>query len=440
MFSHNKSAKLLLWKPKNDNNYMQHKDLKKVIIAGGGFAGIKLALNLDPNYFDVTIIDKLNFHQFQPLFYQVATSQIEPSSISFPLRYIFRKKKHVKIRLAEVLEVDLPNKCLHTRIGPFPYDYLVLALGCKTNYFGNEGIERHALSLKTTFEAISIRNHILQVFEDIITSNEEEKEALNNIVIVGGGPTGVELAGAFAEIKNTILPKDYHRIDFSRLNIILVEGSPNTLNNMSENARHYSRKYLENTGVKVIANTMVAAYDGTTLQLKNGEAIPTKSVIWAAGVIANTLKGIPDEAMAAGNRIRVNRFNQMPGHVEVFVLGDQCLMETPKYPRGHPQVANVAINQALNLSRNLKSMQSGKPLTEYEYADLGTMATIGRNKAVVDLPFVKMQGFIAWIIWMFLHLMLILSVRNKLIIFINWAWAYTTKNSALRIILKSDKT
>jgi NADH dehydrogenase len=300
-------------------------------------------------------------------------------------------------------------------------------------------ISKHAFSLKTTYESISIRNHILQVFEKMITSGEAEIQALQNIVLVGGGPTGVELAGAFAEIKKNILPKDFHRIDFTQLEIILIEGSQNTLNNMSANAQKYSKQYLEKLGVKVLTNIIVTNYDGETLILNNGEVIKTRTVIWAAGVIANTISGIPAENVTRGNRIKVNRYNQMFGSQNVFVLGDQAYMETQKYPNGHPQVANVAINQANLLANNLARIVKGQNLQEYEYNDLGTMATIGKNKAVVDLPFIKIQGFIAWVFWMFLHLMLILSVRNKLIIFINWAWAYVTKNTALRIILKESE-
>jgi NADH dehydrogenase len=412
---------------------------KTVVMVGGGFAGINLAKKLDKNLFEIILIDKLNHHQFQPLFYQVAASQIEPSSISFPHRFIFRNKQHIRIRLAKVTAVDLENNQINTNIGAFEYDYLILALGCKTNYFGNNAISKHAFSLKTTYESISIRNHILQVFEKMITSGEAEIQALQNIVLVGGGPTGVELAGAFAEIKKNILPKDFHRIDFTQLEIILIEGSQNTLNNMSANAQKYSKQYLENLGVKVLTNVIVTNFDGETLILNNGEVIKTRTVIWAAGVIANTISGIPAENVTRGNRIKVNRYNQMVGSQNVFVLGDQAFMETQKYPNGHPQVANVAINQANLLANNLARIAKGQNLQEYEYNDLGTMATIGKNKAVVDLPFLKIQGFIAWVFWMFLHLMLILSVRNKLIIFINWAWAYVTKNTALRIILKESE-
>jgi NADH dehydrogenase len=412
---------------------------KKIIVVGGGFAGIQLVRKLDDKLFDIVLIDKLNHHQFQPLFYQVATSQIEPSSISFPLRHIFRNKKNVRVRMAKVTGIDAPNNTIATNIGDFKYDYLVLALGCKTNFFGNEELSKNTLTLKTTYEAIKIRNHILQTFEKIISAEEEEKESLLNMVIVGGGPTGVELAGAFSEIKRNVLPKDYHRIDFSKLKIILVEGSPHTLNSMSDLAKTASKNYLQKMGVKVMAETIVKNYDGKTLLLANGEQIKTKTVIWAAGVTANTIEGVPKNCITHGNRLIVDRINKIVGLDNVFAVGDMAYMETPLYPKGHPQLANVAINQARNLAKNLENMMKNKELVPYEYRDLGSMATLARNKAIVDLPFLSFKGFFAWVIWMFLHLMLILSVRNKLIIFINWAWGYIFKDTALRLILKEQK-
>lgn len=410
-----------------------------IVVIGGGFAGINLIQNLDPKFFDIILIDKINHHQFQPLFYQVATSQLEPSSISFPLRHIFRNYPNVRIRLAEVTEINEKEKFLLTSIGKIEYDILVIAAGCKTNFFGNKNIENHALTLKSTYDAISIRNHILQIFEDIVTAKTTAKEALLNIVIVGAGPTGVELAGAFAEIKAFILPRDYPRIDFSELKIILVEGSPNTLNNMSEKAKANSRKYLENLGVEIHTETTVSDFDGTILEFSDGTTLKTKTLIWAAGVIANDFKGLPESCFTFGKRLKVNRFNSVEGLSNIYAVGDIAFMSTPLYPKGHPQVANVAINQSINLAKNLNRMNKNVSLRPYEYKNLGSMATVGRNKAVVDLPFVQLKGFIAWVIWMFLHLMLILSVRNKLIIFINWAWAYFTKDTALRLILK-DKT
>lgn len=411
---------------------------KKVVVVGGGFAGINVVDKLDPNLFEITLIDKVNHHQFQPLMYQVAASQIEPSSISFPLRYIFRKKQDILIRMAEVESVDIQDSFVNTDIGKFDYDYLILAMGCRTNFFNNEELSNHALTLKSTYDAINIRNHILQNFEDIINEPEKRDEGLYNIVIVGAGPTGVELSGAFAEIKKNILPKDFNKINFDDLKIILVEGGDNVLNSMSEKSHKTSEKYLKKLGVEVLKNTSVVSYDGEVMEMGNGEKIKTKTLIWAAGVIANTIDGIPEEYITRGNRIKVNRINQLEASDNVFVIGDMAMMETENYPHGHPQLANVAINQGKNLAKNLKRIEEGKETVDYSYKDLGTMATVGFKKAVVDLPFVHFKGVFAWLVWMFLHLMLILSVKNKLIIFINWAWAYITKNTSLRIILKRD--
>ena len=412
---------------------------KKIIVVGGGFAGIKLVRKLDENLFDVLLIDKINHHQFQPLFYQVAASQLEPSSISFPLRNIFKNKTNVQIRLAEVLNVDTENNKIKTTIGDFEYGYLVIAIGCKTNFFGNNDISKYSFTLKTTYDAITIRNHILQTFENIISADDNEKESLLNLIIVGAGPTGVELAGAFAEIKKNVLPKDYHGIDFSKFKIILIEGTKNTLNSMSSNAKIASRKYLQEMDVSVLTETFVQNYDGDILTLKNGNNIKTKTVIWTAGVTGNIIQGIPDNCFAGANRIKVNRINKVVGSKNIFALGDIAFMETPKYPKGHPQLANVAINQAKNLAKNFKRVIQGRETVDYEYKDLGSMATIGRNKAVVDFPFINFNGYFAWVIWMFLHLMLILSVKNKLIIFINWAWAYITKDTSLRLILTQNE-
>lgn len=412
---------------------------KKLIIIGAGFAGIELAKKADKRYFDVTLIDKINHHQFQPLFYQVATSQIEPSSISFPLRYVFKGDRNIQIRLTEVSNIEPAANKIHTSIGDFTYDYLVIATGCTTNFFNNTSIEQNAFTLKSTYDAIAIRNHIITVFEQIITADAKSKESLLNLVIVGAGPTGVELAGAFAEIKNDILPKDYPGIDFSRFSIYLVEGSKRTLTAMSTAASEASANYLQKLGVQVITETFVKAYDGVNATLSNGKTLPTATLIWAAGVKGNYLAGLDEQVWIANNRIQVNRQNRVMGYYNIFAIGDIAYMTTPKYPKAHPQVANVAINQARLLGSNLSNALLNRPQKDYEYKDLGTMATVGRNKAVVDLPFIRFKGYLAWLVWMFLHLMLILTVRNKLIIFINWAWSYLTKNSSLRLILKPTK-
>lgn len=412
---------------------------KKIVIVGGGFAGLPLVEHLDEDLFEVLLIDKLNHHQFQPLFYQVATSQLEPSSISFPFRKIFQKRKNMQIRMAEVLGVDPPSNTIDTTIGSFNYDFLVIATGCKTNFFGNQHLEKNTFSLKTTYDAIKIRNSILQSFEDLLSIDEHEKEYLLNIVIVGAGPTGVELAGAFAEIKRNILPKDYPLIDFKDLKIILLEGSGHTLNSMSGKARSISEKYLKSLGVTVKTNVFVTDYDGKTITLNNGETIKTKRLIWTAGVTGNIIKGFDKEVIVQNDRMIVNRYNLVKGCSNIYAIGDIAYMETPIYPKGHPQVANVAINQAKNLAKNLKSLLKNKPLKEYEYRNKGSMATIGKNKAVVDLPYIRFQGYFAWFVWMFLHLMLILSIRNKLIVFFNWAINYFTKDTSLRLILQEKK-
>ncbi len=409
---------------------------KRIIVIGGGFAGLQFIKNLKPGMFDVVLIDRLNHHQFQPLFYQVATSQIEPTSISFPLRKIFQDRKDITVRMADVLAAKPQNKSVMTTAGAFEYDFLVIATGGKTNYYGNSELGKHALSLKSTYEAIRIRNVILENFENILNSGENADEGLLNLVVVGGGPTGVELSGAFAEIKRDILPKDFPGIDFSRLKIYLLEGGDHTLNTMSPLARRSSEKYLTGLGVDLRTGIFVRNYDGSTLELSNGELLKSKNVIWTAGITGNIIDGLSPEVITRAGRIKVDRTNRVTGYENIYAIGDIACMETPKYPKGHPQVANVAINQGKNLARNFTRMTKGRKLAEYEYRDLGSMATVGRNKAIVDLPLVSFHGYLAWYFWMFLHLMLILSVRNKLIIFINWAWNYITKNSSLRLILK----
>ena len=412
---------------------------KKIIVIGCGFGGLQLVKHLKKNTYDILIIDKVNYHQFQPLFYQVAASQIEPATIAFPLRKIFQKRKDVRIRLATVELLNNEEKTIETSIGKFRYDYLIIATGAVTNYFGNSEIEKNSLSLKTTYKAMSIRNKTLLNFEKILY--EEDKDGLYNIVIVGGGATGVELAGAYAEMKKEVLPKDYPNILAHNVNVYLLEGSNNTLSAMSPYAQKYSEKYLRKMGVIVKTGVFVNQYDGNTVVLSNGDTINSKNVIWSAGVKGNPIGGIPENLLQKTNRIKVDRHNRVESLQDVFAIGDVAHMETDKYPKGHPQVANVAIGQAKILAKNINIMQKNdsSQLKSYEYRNLGTMATVGRNKALVDLPFAKFKGRFAWLIWMFLHLMLILSVRNKLVIFINWAWNYITKNSSLRLILIDDE-
>ena len=410
---------------------------KRIIIVGAGFAGLTLAEDLENTDYEVYLIDRNNYHQFQPLMYQVATARLEPASISFPLRKVFQRSKNVKIRIADVLSVETENKYLKTSIGDFSYDYLVLAYGCKTNYFGNKNLENCAFPMKSVPEAIQLRNRILQTFEDaVVTKNPEELQYILNFVIVGGGPTGVELAGALSEMKKNILPKDYPDKDFSKLTVYLLEGSPNVLNAMSDDSKKASRKYLEDLGVIVKTGTVVENYNGRTVSLKNGETIEAKNVIWAAGVTGNQIEGIPEASITRGNRLIVNRFNEVEHLKDVFAIGDIAYMTTPKYVNGHPQLAAVANEQAKVLAKNFKLQTKNKPRKEYEYHDKGSMATIGKRKAVVDLPNFSFQGRFAWFTWMFVHLMLILSVKNKLTIFVNWAFSYFSNDSTLRVLIK----
>jgi NADH dehydrogenase len=407
---------------------------KRLVVIGGGFAGLNLAKQVDSNYFDTWVIDKVNHHQFQPLFYQVASARIEPSTISFPFRKIFQNHKGVHFVLAKVSSIDVSSQSVRTDNGDYTYDYLVIANGCSSNFFGNAKIEQHALGMKSTYEAIQIRNNILESFE-----KSEFSEAHMNIVIVGAGPTGVELAGAFAEMKQNILPKDYPNKDFSCLRIILVEGSAHTLNSMTEPSKIASEAYLRKLGVELQFQTFVKDYDGDQVTLSTGQMIPCKNLIWAAGVSGNTIDGLPQDLLVRGNRYKVNRLNQLIGFNNLYAIGDIAYMETPLYPNGHPQLANVAINQGKLLAKNLKSIVNQSQPKPYEYNDLGSMATVGKHKAVVELPFIKFQGYLAWFVWMFLHLMLILSVRNKLLIFFNWAWNYLANDSSLRLILGKSK-
>ncbi|SEA01090.1 NADH dehydrogenase [Porphyromonadaceae bacterium KH3R12] len=411
--------------------------MKKIVVIGCGFGGLQFVNHLKKGVFDIIVIDKINHHQFPPLFYQVAASQIEPSTVSFPIRKIFQKRRDVRIRLAHVYSVNGEEKYVETSVGRFPYDYLVIATGTRTNFYGNEQVEKNSLVLKSTYQAINVRNAILYNFEKLLYA--EKKDGLYNIVIVGGGATGVELAGAFAEMTKEILPKDYPNIDSDKVQVYLLEGSPHTLSNMSPFAQQYSEKYLRSMGVIVKTGTIVKDYDGTQVTLNSGEVIPTSNVIWSAGVTGNVIEGIPGDSVLPNGRIRVDRTNRVEGLHDVFAIGDVAYMETGQYPKGHPQLANVAIGQGKNLAKNLQKIVEGKTdLKPYEYRNMGTMATVGRNKAVVDLPFVKFKGRFAWLVWMFLHLMLILSVRNKLVIFINWAWNYASKNNSLRLILKDS--
>lgn len=411
---------------------------EKIVIVGGGFAGLQLAQALNNKRKKVIVIDKVNHHMFQPLFYQVACGRIEPSNISFPFRKIFQRSRNIQYRMIEVQKIVPEQNKIITADAEFTYDKLIIATGCKTNYFGNAKMEKLTFPMKNTQQAIAIRNNILLTFEKLIIEKKRTDDGNWNIVIVGSGPTGVELAGAFAEMKKDILPRDYPHMNFDDLKIILISGTEMPLSVMSEEAQEKSKQYLKEFGVVFMNGEIVTDYDGDKVTTKSGKIIPTNNVIWAAGVTGNVIEGLNPEVIIK-NRYKTDRFNRVEGTKNIFAIGDIAHMETPKYPHAHPQVANVAINQGKNLAKNFLK-NSEKDWEEYEYNDLGSMATVGKHKAVVDLPKFKFQGLLAWYFWMFLHLMLILSVRNKLAIFFNWMWSYFNKDSSLRLIIQKSPT
>ncbi len=415
----------------------------KVVIVGGGFGGLRLARRLNNKAgFEVILIDKFNYHQFQPLFYQVATAGLDASNISFPLRKVFQKSKNVRIRLAELKQVLPGENKIITGTEEISYDVLVLATGADTNFFGNKNLEQHAFPMKSTVEALQIRHRLLQLFEDAHAIHDKEKlQRLMNIVVVGGGPTGVEVSGALAEMKKYVLPKDYPELDFSQMNIYLLEGAGKTLAAMSEKSSAQSQQYLSKLGVTVMTGTLVKDYDGKEVLLQNGTKLSAATVIWAAGIKGNIPAGFDPSLIARGNRVKTDRYCRVQGYNNIYALGDLAYMETPKYPNSHPQVAPVAIQQADLLAENLKLIEKKSDFSrqyEFEYNDKGSMATVGRNLAVVDVPKPKLHfgGFPAWLIWMGLHLMLILGVKNRFFVFSNWLYNYFTYDQNLRLIFK----
>lgn len=415
----------------------------KLVIIGAGFGGLRLARKLsNKTGFDITIIDRFNYHQFQPLFYQVATAGLDASNISFPLRKVFQKSRNVRLRMADVLSVETVSQKVITSAGDFDYDVLVIATGAGTNFFGNTAMEANAFPMKSTVEALQLRHRLLHNFEDAIDVKDELLlQRLMTIVVVGGGPTGVELSGAIADMRRDVLPKDYPEIDFSKMKIYLLEGTDRTLAAMSGKSSEYSKRYLEKLGVIVETNSLLKEYDGKTAILQDGRKIETSLVIWAAGIKGNVPAGIDKELLARGNRIKVDRKCRVLGFENVFAIGDVAYMEEPAWPGGHPQVAPVAIQQADMLVTNLKVLQmksSASNMLDFEYNDKGSMATVGRNLAVVDVPKPKLhfRGFFAWMIWMSLHLMLILGVKNRFFVFCNWVYNYFTRDQNLRLIFK----
>lgn len=424
---------------------IQRNQKKRVVIVGGGLGGLRLAEDLYGSGMQVVLIDKNNFHQFPPLIYQIASAGIDPSSISFPFRQIFRKRKDFYFRMAEARMVDTEKKILQTSIGKIDYDYLVLAAGATTNFFGNKNIEEWAIPMKTVPEAMGLRNALLSNFERALTcATEEERQELLNVVVVGGGATGVEIAGALSEMKRYVIPYDYPDMDSSLMHIYLIEAGDRLLAGMSQDSSKKAYDFLKSMGVDIQFGKMVTDYRDHKVIMKDGTEIPTRTFLWVSGIRANAMPGISEDHLGRGFRFKVDQFNRIPGLNDVFAIGDQCLQTTdPAYPNGHPQVAQVAIQQAKNLAKNIKRINEGhaddNSLTPFKYNNLGSMATIGRNKAVVEIGKFRSQGFFAWILWLVVHLRSILGVKNKMMVLLNWLWKYVSYNDSIRMITYATK-
>lgn len=417
-----------------------HTNKKRVVIIGGGFGGITLVNKLDHKLFQIVLIDRFNYHQFPPLLYQIASSGLDVASISFPFRKMFNKKKDFYFRLADVQRVTFDQKQIETSIGSISYDYLVIASGTTTNFFGNEVIAKASWPMKTAEEALLLRNRILLDLEKSLdTTDPAERQALLNIVVVGGGATGVEIAGALSEMKSFIVSKDYPDLNSSDLNIYLIEGTSNILGNMSDKSSSKALKFLQDMGVTVKLNTLVTGYEDQKVLLKDGSSIPAKTLVWVSGVVVEHFDDLPKEIVGRGGRIMVDAYNRAQGYKDVFVIGDACLLVEEDYPNGHPQVAPVAIQQGKLLAKNMKSIENGKELKPFRYKNQGTLATIGRNKAVADLHKIRLSGFSAWLVWMLVHLRSILGVKNKIIVLIDWMWNYFTYDQAMRFIFFDRK-
>ncbi|HLP32425.1 MAG TPA: NAD(P)/FAD-dependent oxidoreductase [Bacteroidia bacterium] len=412
--------------------------LPHIIIVGGGFAGLELVKALNNQPYRVTLFDKNNYHAFQPMLYQVAAGGVGPDGIAYPLRKLVSRFPNIAFRMAEVKEVKPEQNLLDTSIGVFTYDYLVIATGAQTNFFGNAQLEQHTLQLKSIPDALDLRSAILQEFEKAITlKNTPEEKKVLNFVVVGGGPTGVETSGALAEMKKNVLPADYKELDASHMQVHLIEAAPRLLAAMSEDSSAAALRFLTDMGVQVQLNTSVTSYNGQQLTLSNGQVLDTETVVWAAGVKAKGLPGLPFTTTGRAGRYVVDEHNKLEAYVNIYALGDVALMQgDPKFPNGHAMIATPAQQQAKHLGKNFLRMSRKQTLLPFRYFDPGTMATVGRHKAVMEIFGTRTQGLIAWLGWMFLHLMLLVGFRNRLVVFVNWMWNYMSYQRAIRIITR----
>ncbi len=415
-------------------------EFPRVVIIGGGFAGLALVEGLKKQKVQVVLLDKNNFHQFQPLLYQVATSGLEPDSIAFPFRKQLAGYKNVIFRLAEVEEIDTENKIIDTNKGIITYDYLVIATGTATNFFGMKAIEENGLGMKNIRDSLNIRHKMIQNLEQAaITCNEKERDALTNFAVVGGGPAGVEMAGALAEFCKYILPKDYPEYPSEIMKIYVIEGSDKLISEMSEKASFKTLQYLKELNVEVLFNEIVTNYDGEIVTTKSGKQVLAKNLIWTAGVKGQLPKGIDNSHIVGGNRLKTNRYLQVEGLRDVFAMGDIAAVITQDTPKGHPQVAQPAIQQGKFLSKAMMHIINGKPLKPFKYKDKGSLATVGKRRAVADLGKLKFTGYAAWLLWSFVHLMSISGFRNKLLVGLNWTISYFSYEKSNRLIIRNYK-
>ena len=414
-------------------------NLPRVVIVGAGFAGINLAKGLDSSKMQVILLNKTNYHSFQPLLYQVATAGLEPDSIAHSVRSIFKKENHFYFRIADVQKIDATQNMLITDLGSSSYDHLVIATGSETNYYGNANIQKYSMAMKTVPEAINMRSLIIQNLEAALLTNDlEERNSLMNFVIVGGGPTGVELAGAFAELKRHVLPTDYPDLDIRRMNVHLIQAMPSLLVGMSEKSGEKAKKYLEKMGVTIWFDTIVSDYDGVNVKT-NKQNFQTRTLIWTAGVKGAIIEGLPQESQAGG-RFLVNEYSEVKGFTNIYAIGDIACMVSEKYPKGHPMVAQPAIQQGRLLAKNITRKLKNKSLKPFVYWDKGSMATVGRNKAVVDLGKMRFSGWFAWLLWMFIHLAFLVGFRNKIVALVNWIIQYFQYNKGVRLIIRPYKS
>lgn len=413
-----------------------HNKKSRVVIIGGGFGGIQLAKTLRNKDVQVVIVDKNNFHTFQPLLYQVATSVLESESIAYPIRKIFTRSKNIYFRLGQVTKIDQENNKIFIENDELSYDHLVIATGAKTNFFGNDGLIINSMPMKSIVEALDLRSMILQNFEKALrNSNKRKRKGMMNFVIAGAGPTGVELAGAMGELKLKVLPKDYPELDFDQMNVYLVQSADRVLPMLSEKSSRKAQRYLEKLGVTVVLNTRVLDTFGDYVQTSTGEDIIARTLIWTAGVTGNPVEGLGAEAIVKGNRIDVDEFNRVKGTENIYAVGDVACMRSDKYPHGHPMIAPPAMQQGKNLGKNIIRLHNGKDLKPFKYFDKGAMATVGKNKAVVEMGKYKLGGTFAWFVWMVVHLMALVGFRNRVITLFNWTKNYFNSDRGMRLMI-----